>query len=113
MQGHSVSERYVYNVINKEGFARLPRRNNSIREKAGSALKIEAPKSLMIDFLPETFSCQNSLGILCLLPYIQRYGIDKLIQRSDYPETKAISKFASILSFIALKLGCLKNNILI
>ena len=105
VQGHSVSERYVYNVINQEGFARLPRRNNSIREKAGSVLKIQAPKSLMIDFLPETFSGQNSLGILCLLPYIQRYGIDKLIQQSDYPETKTISKLASIQSFIALKLS--------
>ena len=104
VQGQKVSERYVYNVINKEGFARLPRRNNSIREKAGSALKIEAPKSLMIDFLPETFSGQNSLGILCLLPYIQRYGIDRLIEQSDYPETNAISKLASILCFIALKL---------
>ncbi|MDA3915518.1 MAG: hypothetical protein PF690_00900, partial [Deltaproteobacteria bacterium] len=105
VQGYSVSERYVYNVINKEGFARLPRRNNSIREKAGSALKIEAPKSFMIDFLPETFSGQNSLGILCLLPYIQRYGIDRLIGQSDYPETNAISKLASILCFIALKLS--------
>jgi len=105
VQGHSVSERHVYNVINKEGFARLPRRNNSIREKAGSALKIEAPKSFMLDFLPETFSSQNSLGILCLLPYIQSYGIDRLIQRSDYPETSAINKLASILCFVAFKLS--------
>jgi len=29
VQGYSVSERYAYNVIHKEGFARLPRRNNS------------------------------------------------------------------------------------
>lgn len=105
VQGHSVSERYVYNVIHKEGFARLPRRNNSIREKSGAALKIQAPKSVMLDFLAETFSGRNSLGILCLLPYIQRYGIDRLIEQSDYPETNAISKLSSILCFIALKLS--------
>lgn len=105
VQGHSVSERYVYNVIHQEGFARLPRRNNSIREKSGAALKIQAPKSVMLDFLPETFSGRNSLGILCLLPYIQRYGIDRLIEQSDYPETNAISKLSSILCFIALKLS--------
>lgn len=105
VQGHLVSERYIYNIIDKEGFARLPRRNNSIREKAGSALKIEAPKSLMLDFLPETFSGRNSLGIMCLLPYIQRYGIYRLIEQSDYPGTNAISKLASILCFIALKLS--------
>lgn len=105
VQGHSVSERYVYNVINKEGFARLPRRNNSIREKASSELKIEAPKSFMLDFFPETFSSQNNLGALCLLPYIQRYGIDRLIQQSDYPESSAINKLSSILSFVALKIS--------
>ncbi len=104
-QGHSVSERYIYNTINKEGFARLPRRNNSIRENACSELKIEAPKSFMLDFFPETFSSQNNLGALCLLPYIQKYGIDKLIQQSDYPETSVINKLSSILCFVALKLS--------
>jgi len=100
---HAVSERHVYNVVKNEGFARLPRRNNSIREKA--EFKIEAPKSAMLDFIPETFSGQNSLGILCLLPYIQHYGIDRLILQSNYPETNAISKLSSILCFLALKLS--------
>lgn len=102
---HTVSERHVYNVVKNEGFARLPRRNNSIREKAGAEFKIDAPKSSMLDFVPETFSGQNSLGILCLLPYIQRYGIDRLILQSDYPETSAIDKLSSILCFLALKLS--------
>ncbi len=61
---HTISESHVYNVINNEGFARLPRRNNSIREKTGFEFKIEAPKSSMLDFTPEAFSSQNSLGIL-------------------------------------------------
>ncbi len=102
---HTISESHVYNVINNEGFARLPRRNNSIREKAGFEFKIEAPKSSMLDFTPEAFSSQNSLGILCLLPYIQRYGIDRLILQSDYPETNTISKLSSILCFLGLKLS--------
>jgi len=59
----------------------------------------------MLNFVPETFSGQNSLGILCLLPYIQRYGIDRLILQSDYPETSTISKLSSILCFLALKLS--------
>ena len=100
---HTVSERYVYNVIQSEGFARLPRRNNSVREKTGTEFKIEAPKSSMLNFAPEKFSSQNSLGMLCLLPYIQRYGIDKLIMKSAYPKTSAIDKLSSILCFLALK----------
>jgi len=34
VQGYSVSQRYVYNVIKKDGFDRLPRRSLSIRERA-------------------------------------------------------------------------------
>ena len=102
---HTVSESHIYNVIKSEGFARLPRRNNSTRGKAGAELKIEAPKSSMLDFIPETFSSQNSLGILCLLPYIQHYGLDALIQQSDYPETSTINKLSSILCFVGLKLS--------
>jgi hypothetical protein len=105
VQGHQVSEKYVYNVIKKDGFARLPRRNISTREKATSTLKLEAPKSVMLDYTPETFSAQNALGILCLLPYVQNYGIDKLIQDSDYPETSSINRLSSIMSFVALKLS--------
>jgi len=105
VQGYQVSEKYVYNVIKKDGFARLPRRNLSTREKASSTFKLEAPKSVMLDYTPEIFSAQNALGILCLLPYIQNYGIDKLIQDSDYPETNSINRLSSIMSFVALKLS--------
>jgi len=105
IQGKTASEGYIYSLLKKEGFARLPRRRNSIREKAGSVLKIEAPRSFMLDFTPESFAGQNSLGILCLLPYLQQYGIDRLIQESDYPETSTISRLSSILCFVALKLS--------
>lgn len=109
VQGYRVSERYVYNVIQKDGFDRLPRRRLSIRERASSAFKLEAPKSFMLDFTSETFSAQNALGILCLLPYIQIYGIDTLIQNSGYPETESIHRLSSILSFTALKLSNVKR----
>ena len=109
VQGHSVSEKYVYNILKKEGFARLPRRNNMIRERASSELKLEAPKSSPLSYIQETFSGQNSLGILCLLPYIQKYAIDRLILNSRYPETNTVGKLASILSFTALKLSNIRR----
>jgi hypothetical protein len=109
VQGFSVSQRYVYNVIKNEGFDRLPRRSLSIRKQAGSAITIEAPKSYMLEFDSETFSAQNALGLLCLLPYIQRYGIDALIEQSGYPQTESISRLSSILSFLAIKLSNVKR----
>ena len=105
VQGYQVSEKYVYNVIKKDGFARLPRRSLSSREKATSTFKLEAPKTVMLDYSPETFSAQNALGILCLLPYIQNYGIDRIIEEADYPETNSITRVSSIMSFVALKLS--------
>jgi len=51
----------------------------------------------------------NSLGLLCFWPYIKRFGIDKIINESGYPETTAISKFSSIMSFLALKLSNIRR----
>ncbi len=104
-QEYQVSEKYVYNVIEKEGFARLPRRSREIKAQATSAISLKAPPAKQLDFHPETFSAHNSLGALCLLPYIQQYGIDKLIEESDYPETSTINRLSSILSFMGLKLS--------
>ncbi len=105
VQGKRVSEKYVYNILNQDGFARLPRRDVITRQQVTSNLKLEAPKSISLDFAPETFSAQNTLGVICLLPYLKKHGIDKVIQKSDYPETKALDKLTSILSFVALKLS--------
>ncbi len=105
VQGYRVSERYVYSVLQKDGFGRLPRRHLATREKVSSSLKLDAPKSEALDFSPETFTAQNALGVLFLLPYIQLYGIDQLIMKSGYPETQALDKLSSILCFVALKLS--------
>jgi len=108
-QQYNVSEKYIYNIIKKEGFERLPRRSFFSREQTSSSIKIDPPKTEMIDYSSEVFSVQNSLGILCLLPYIQMYGLDELIIASTYPESESISKLSSILTFVALKLSNVKR----
>ena len=55
-----------------------------------------------LTYLNETFSTQHSIGLLGLLPYLQQYGIDQAIVNSDYPETQAVNRLSSILSFVAL-----------
>ena len=105
VQGCKVSEKYIYNIIKEDGFDRLPRRNLTTREGAISKVRLKAPKSVMHDYTSEKFSAQSGLGLLCQIPYIQQYGIDRLIQESGYPETETISRLCSILSFAALKLS--------
>ena len=101
----SVSEGYIYGIIQKEGFARLPRRSKEARKEVKSNIKqIVAPKAEIIEHEPESFS-SSSTGLRSFLPYIKAFGIDKIIADSDYPETKTLPKLNSILSFIALNLS--------
>jgi len=100
-RNYNVSSRTIYNVISAEGFSRLPRRLKSVKQKL-ETVKIKAPESYMINFTPESFK-SSSAGILTLLPYIEKYGIAEIIEKSNYPQTKQIGRLNSILSFIALK----------
>lgn len=108
-RGYGISEKYIHNILQKEGFARLPRRSKQDRDIRNTGDAIAAPESIALSFSPERFSTLNSIGILCLLPYIKRYGIDKAIERSRYPETKSIDRLSSILCFTALKLSNIRR----
>lgn len=101
--GNRVSEKSIYNVIRKNGFARLPRRMKTSKQNLGPSL-LEAPISTGVGFGSENFK-SGSAGLLCFLPYIHASGIDKLIEKSDYPQTNSINRLSSILSFVALKLS--------
>ena len=110
-QNINVSERYISALLTKEGFAKLPRRESAVRNninlRAGTEV-FAALKSERINFDPEKdphkFSSQLA-GILLFLPIIKSYGIDKIINDSDYPGTLVINRLSSILSFLALKLS--------
>lgn len=106
----NVSERYIFNIIKKEGFARLPRRDKKSRQESqiNAKQQIVAPKSEELNFESEIFNSQN-IGILCFLPSIKKYGIDKIITESSYPETNTINRLSSILSFLCLKLSDIRR----
>ena len=107
----NVSERYITSLLTAEGFARLPRRENKARSIArlgDNDASYLALRSEHIGSEPGSFSSQLA-ALLLFLPIIKSYGIDKLIENSDYPETKVISRLSSILSFLALKLSCIER----
>jgi len=107
-QTANVSETYIFNLLKREGFARLPRRSNLIKSQVQKPTCIEAPSAETLDMEPEIFNTAYA-GLLCFLPYITAFGIDKIIAASDFPETKTIPKVQSILSFVALKLSNIKR----
>ena len=100
---YSISYGYVYQLLKREGFAKLPRRRK-VEKKNLTPPEITPSVSERIDFDEERFST-SSAGLLLFLPLIKKYGIDTLIEESNYPETNAIDRLPSILSFLALKLS--------
>jgi hypothetical protein len=103
-KGYSISERHITTIIKKEGFARLFRRSNNLKAEAMSNFKnkITAPKSQKLESVETEFSTNNA-GLLCLLAYLQQYGIDKVIENSNFPATSVIGRQSAIYCFIALK----------
>jgi len=97
----SVSEKSIYNIIANKGFSKLPRRTRQ-EKKQKELPQIQAEKSDAISFAIEGFK-SSSAGILCLLPYVNKYGLDKIIAQSDYPQTSTLNRLSSILGFVALK----------
>jgi transposase len=74
-QNTNVSERYISILLHNEGFARLPRRNNQLRNQVdfgGLPETCRAPISEKIENKPEKFSTQLA-GIMLFLPIIKSY----------------------------------------
>jgi len=103
---HPVSYGYVYNLLNKQGFARLPRRSQE--EKMNLTPRIVAPISKQLKITGESFH-SHSTGVLAFIPLIKKYQLDHIIEKSLYPQTKSINKLSSILSFLALKISNVKR----
>ena len=93
---------YVYKLLDKEGFARLPRRNKVFKSKQTIG-KIDAPVARSLEIANEHFTT-NQANLLCFLPILEKYQVDTLIANSGFPETKTINRVSSIMSFLALKL---------
>ena len=103
-KGIVISEKEIFLIIKREGFGRLPRRTKNQKQKQ-EVKTILPEKSVEMNYKGSDIFTSNSVGLLCFWPYIKKYKIDKIITNSSYPETKAISRFASLMSFLALKLS--------
>jgi predicted DNA-binding protein YlxM (UPF0122 family) len=106
-----ISERSITNILSKNGFPRIPRRDRAERleglEEAHFTKSLKAPVSMKLQFdeQKEAFKFSTQMaGVLLFLPLIKHYGIDKLIRNSLYPRSTRMNNISSILCFLALKL---------
>jgi len=106
-QGYDLNYNFVYHLLKENDFASLYRRSKKEKSQLENPLD-KAPRSEVLEERTEQFSSAN-LGILCFLPLIKKYGLDKVIEKSTYPQTSQINRLSSILSFLALKLSSVKR----
>ena len=90
-KGYNVSESFIYNVCDKDGFVRLPKRGKSERLElmgsSGYAEVLQAPESEVCTFAKSEKIASNGVGVLCFLPFIKAYGIDEAIEKSSWSLT--------------------------
>ena len=99
------SEPAISRLLREEGFARLPRRSRSARAAAAPP-PFRAPESALLDPLAcEQFQSEHAAGVLALLPWLRRYGLDHAITSAGYPGTSSLPALQSVLAFTALKLA--------
>jgi hypothetical protein len=106
-QGYDLNYNFVYHLLKENDFAALYRRSKKDKSQLENPLD-KAPRSEVLEDRTEQFSSSN-LGILCFIPLIKKYGLDKVIEKSTYPQTSQINRLSSILSFLALKLSSVKR----
>jgi len=108
-KGYNASEGFIYSVCDENGFARLPKRSKQEKQElmssSGYAEVLQAPVSEMFSFAEHEMFASKGVGVLCFLPFLKVYGIDKAIEKSSYPGTRQINKLNSVLAFLALKLS--------
>lgn len=71
---------YVYTLLKKEGFAKLPRRSADIKPKL---LKIEAPKSKALELKAQTFN-SNNVALLSFMVLLKKYKISQINSQHLY-----------------------------
>ena len=108
-QGYPMSTWLIWQILIENGFTRMPKRDKETIEEtqknSNYAHLVTAPEATVIEFNKEIAIPTKGAGILCFLLIIKKYGIDRIIERSEYPGTKQIPKLNTILCFLVLKLS--------
>lgn len=99
------SQHVIGSILREEGFARLPRRTRAERALATTP-RLRAPTSVLLrPGTAERFQSERAAGMLCLLPWLRTFGLDRAIEAAGYPGSSTLPSLQSVLAFVALKLS--------
>lgn len=104
-EGHEISLGTIDNILEENGFSKLPRRTSHERGLTKKETFIPS-KTQRLDFSTvsrKSFECQVP-GIYLFVPYMINLGLDELIKKSSLPGTQQLSALNFFYSLLALKL---------
>jgi len=93
----------VSQVLQQEGFVRLPRRGDDERPPGNKPTAADPADARALDLDPRTVRTRFG-GLFLFLPALAAMGFDRVVGRCDFPGTKMIPAAHALRSLLALKL---------
>jgi hypothetical protein len=102
-EAEPISPVAVMQILNEEGFARLPRRRDEERPPATRPTAAAVANVAELDLSPRRFRTKFG-GLFLFLPSLVSAGLDRLLQRAGFPGSEQVPAPAAIRGLLALKL---------
>src|SRR6516165_6438804 len=102
-QGHRLSPVTVAQILNDEGFARLPRRADDERPPGSRPTTADVADVRKLDLSPRSFNTQFG-GLFLFLPILAAIPLDRILQAAAFPRSEMIPSGCALRSLLALKL---------
>jgi len=105
IEGHEINPRTISRLLQKAGFAPVPRRAKLAIGETVSGAKVPQESHILNANALEGKTAECSVGgIFLFTPLIERLGLPEVVSRARLPGSKQIPPLQYFLSFLALKL---------
>jgi hypothetical protein len=102
-QGHPLSPVTVGQILEDEGFARLPRRADDERPPGSRPTTADVADARQLDLSPRSFRTKFG-GLFLFLPMLASIPLDRILQKSGFPGSEMVPAGCAMRSLLALKL---------
>ena len=103
-EGVSVSHTVIHQILQEEGFARLPRRREDERPSLPRPEQAELADVRQLDWKKFASFETEGGGLFLFVPTLVEWGIEGWIRRAGLPGSQMIPALQSVLSLLSLKL---------
>ena len=101
--GHQLSLAAIWQTLQEEGFARLPRRADEERPPTLRPTAADVADIRQLDLTPRSLRTRFG-GLFLFLPFLAQIPLDRLLSETDFPGSRMIPAGAALRSLLGLKL---------